>query len=70
MRVWAAALGARLGVGTAVSVREVKPRSWGWRMSAITVTGVKDGQRRSVTLTGSRFRAAFRLKSTKFHVDP
>jgi hypothetical protein len=57
-------------VGTAVSVREVKPGSWGWRVSSITVTGVKDGQRRSVTLTGGRFRAAFRLKSTKFHVDP
>jgi stage II sporulation protein D len=70
LRVSAAALGARLGVGTAVSVREVKPRSWGWRVSSITVTGVKDGQRRTVTLTGTQFRNAFRLKSTKFHVDP
>jgi peptidoglycan hydrolase-like amidase len=70
VRVSAAWLGARLGVGRAVSVSEVKPRSWGWRVSSITVTGVKDGQRRSVTLTGSQFRAALRLKSTKFHVDP
>jgi SpoIID/LytB domain protein len=70
VRVSAAWLGARLGVGRAVSVSEVKPRSWGWRVSSITVTGVKDGRRRSVTLTGSQFRAALRLKSTKFHVDP
>jgi stage II sporulation protein D len=70
VRVSAAALGARLGVGTAVSVREVKPGSWGWRVSSITVTGVKDGQRRTVTLTGTQFRNAFKLKSTKFHVDP
>jgi SpoIID/LytB domain protein len=70
LRVSAAALGARLGVGTAVSVREVKPRSWGWRVSSITVTGVKDGRRRTVTLTGTQFRNAFRLKSTRFHVDP
>jgi stage II sporulation protein D len=70
LRVSAAALGARVGVGTAVSVREVKPRSWGWRVSSITVTGVRDGRRRTVTLTGTQFRNALRLKSTKFHVDP
>jgi SpoIID/LytB domain protein len=69
-RVSAAALGARLGVGTAVSVREVKPRSWGYRVSTITVNGVKDGHPTSVTLTGTEFRAALKLKSTKFHVDP
>ena len=70
LRVSAAALGARLGVGRAVSVREVKPRSWGWRVSSITVTGVRDGRRRTLTLSGTQFRNAFRLKSTKFHVDP
>ena len=70
LRVSAAALGARLGVGRAVSVREVKPRSWGWRVSSITVTGVRDGRRRTVTLTGTQFRNAFRLKSTRFHLDP
>jgi SpoIID/LytB domain protein len=70
VRVSAASLGARLGVGTAVSVREAKPRSWGWRVSSITVTGVKGGRRRSVTVTGAQFRAALKLKSTKFHVDP
>jgi peptidoglycan hydrolase-like amidase len=68
--VSAAALGARLGVGTAVSVREVKPRSWGYRVSTITVNGVKGGHPTSVTLTGTEFRAALKLKSTKFHVDP
>ena len=66
----AASLGARLGVGTAIAVREVKPGSWGWRVSSITVTGVKAGRRRSVTLTGAQFRAALGLKSTKFHVHP
>ena len=66
----AATLGARVGVGTALSVREVKPRSWGYRVSTITVTGAKDGRPTSVTLTGTQFRAALKLKSTKFHVDP
>jgi peptidoglycan hydrolase-like amidase len=70
VRVSAASLGARLGIGTATSVREVKPKSWGYRVSTITVTGVKDGRRTSVTLTGTQFQAALRLKSTKFHVDP
>ena len=70
VRVSAASLGARLGVGTATAVREVKPKSWGYRVSTITVTGVKDGRRTSVTLTGTRFQTALRLKSTKFHVDP
>ena len=70
VRVSAASLGARLGVGRAVSVREVKPPSWGWRVSTVTVTGVRNGQPRTVTLTGSQFRAALKLKSTKFHVDP
>ena len=70
VRVSAASLGVRLGVGTATAVREVKPKSWGYRVSTITVTGVKDGRRTSVTLTGTQFQAALRLKSTKFHVDP
>ena len=70
VRVSAASLGTRLGIGTATSVREVKPKSWGYRVSIITVTGVKDGRRTSVTLTGTQFQAALRLKSTKFHVDP
>jgi SpoIID/LytB domain protein len=70
LRMSAASLGARLGVGTATSVREVKPRSWGYRVSTITVTGVKDGRSTSVTLTGTQFRVALKLKSTKFHVDP
>jgi SpoIID/LytB domain protein len=70
VRVSAASLGARLGVGTAVSVRETKPRSWGWRVSTIAVTGVRNGRRRTVTLTGAQFRAALKLRSTKFHVNP
>ena len=60
----------RLGVGTAILVREVKPRSWGYRVSSITVTGVRAGRLRSVTLTGAQFRAKLGLKSTKFHVHP
>jgi hypothetical protein len=44
-------------------------RPWGWRVASITVTGVKDGQRRAVTLTGRQFRNACKLKSTKFHLD-
>ena len=70
VRVSVASLGARLGIGTATSVREVKPKSWGYRVSIITVAGVEDGRRTSVTLTGTQFQAALRLKSTKFHVDP
>jgi stage II sporulation protein D len=70
LRVSAATLGARVGVGTALSVREVKPRSWGYRVSTITITGVKAGHPTSVTLTGTQFRTALKLKSTKFHVDP
>ena len=70
LRVSAATLGARVGVGTALSVREVKPRSWGYRVSTITITGVKAGRPVSVTLTGTQFRTALKLKSTKFHVDP
>jgi SpoIID/LytB domain protein len=69
-RLSAASLGARLGVGTAIAVRETKLPSWGGRVSRITVTGVRTGRRRSVTLTGSQFRTAFGLKSTKFHISP
>jgi stage II sporulation protein D len=69
--VSAASLGKRVGVGKAISVHEVKPRSWGYRVSTIAVTGVTSaGRLRTVTLTGSEFRAALRLKSTKFHVHP
>jgi peptidoglycan hydrolase-like amidase len=70
VRISAASLGARVGVGTVVSAREVKPPSRGWRVSCITITGVSAGRRRSVTLTGSQFRAALGLKSTRFSVKP
>jgi SpoIID/LytB domain protein len=69
-RVSAATLGARLGVGTATSVRETNRASWGGRVSRLTVVGVKDGRRRSATVTGSWFRRAFGLKSTKFRITP
>jgi stage II sporulation protein D len=68
--VSAAALGARLGIGTATAVRETKLPSWGGRVSRITVTGVKDGRRTSATVTGTWFRKAYGLKSTKFHISP
>jgi stage II sporulation protein D len=66
----AAGLGARLGIGTATRVRETKMPSWGGRVSRVTVEGVKDGRPTSVTVTGSWFRSAYGLKSTKFHVTP
>ncbi len=62
--------GARLGIGTATAVRETKIPSWGGRVSRITVTGVKDGRRTSATVTGTWFRKAYGLKSTKFHISP
>jgi hypothetical protein len=68
--VSAASPGARLGIGTAVSVRENKIPSWGGRVSRVTVVGVASGRRRSVTVTGAWFRKAYGLKSTKFHVTP
>jgi hypothetical protein len=68
--VSAASLGARLGIGTAVSVRETKIPSWGGRVSRVTVVGVASGRRRSVTVIGAWFRKAYGLKSTKFHVTP
>ena len=68
--VSAAGLGARLGIGTAVSVRETKLPSWGGRVSRIVVEGVKDGRRRTVTVSGTWFRTAYGLKSTKFHISP
>jgi stage II sporulation protein D len=64
--VSAATLGARLGVGTALAVAETKVPSWGGRVSTIRVRGTGG----TVTVTGSRFRSAFGLKSTKFHVTP
>jgi stage II sporulation protein D len=70
VRLSAAALGARLGVGTAVAVSETKVPSWGGRVSRITVAGIKQGRRERVTLTGAQFRTAFGLKSTKFHISP
>jgi stage II sporulation protein D len=70
VRISAPSLGARVGVGTAVSVREVKSPAWGGRVSRITITGVSAGRRRSITLTGSQFRAALGLKSTRFSVRP
>ena len=69
-RVSAASLGARLGVGTAVAVRETRVPSWGGRVSRITVTGVKGGRRTSKTVSGTWFRRAFGLKSTKFQIAP
>jgi SpoIID/LytB domain protein len=68
--VSAASLGRRVGMGRAISVREVKPRSWGYRVSTIAVTGVSAGRLRTVTMTGAEFRTALGLKSTKFHVHP
>ena len=68
--VSAAALGTRLGIGTATAVRETKVPSWGGRVSRITVTGVKGGRRTSATVTGTWFRKAYGLKSTKFHISP
>jgi peptidoglycan hydrolase-like amidase len=66
----AAGLGARLGIGTATRVRETKLPSWGGRVSRVTVEGVRNGRRTSVTVTGTWFRSAYALKSTKFHITP
>ena len=68
--VSAAALGARLGIGTATRVRETKLPSWGGRVSRVTIEGVKAGRRTSRTVSGTWFRRAYRLKSTKFHISP
>jgi SpoIID/LytB domain protein len=67
VRFSAAALGARLGIGTATSVSVTKPPLWGGRVSRVTVLGVSGGRRTSATLTGAQFRAMFGFKSTKFH---
>jgi stage II sporulation protein D len=69
-KVSAAALGARLGIGTATAVRETKRTSWGGRVARVTVMGVNDGRRTSATVTGAWFRKAYALKSTKFHISP
>ena len=66
----AAGLGARLGIGTAVSVRETKLPSWGGRVSRVVVEGVDGGHRRTVTVSGTWFRTTYALKSTKFHISP
>jgi stage II sporulation protein D len=58
--------GARLGVGTVLAMAETKIPSWGGRVSTVRVRG----SRKTVTVTGAQFRAAFGLKSTKFHIDP
>jgi stage II sporulation protein D len=68
--VSAAGLGARLGIGTAVSVRETKLPSWGGRVSKVVVEGVENGHRRTVTVSGTWFRTTYSLKSTKFHISP
>jgi hypothetical protein len=65
-----AALAARPGVGRAVSVRQVKARSWGWRVAASTVTGPKDGQRRAVIPDRPPVRNAGKRTSATFHLDP
>jgi stage II sporulation protein D len=69
-RISAAGLGAKLGIGTATAVRETKMPSWGGRVSRVKVEGVKDGRRTSATVTGTWFRKAYSLKSTKFHISP
>jgi stage II sporulation protein D len=69
-KVSAAALGARLGIGTATAVRETKRASWGGRVSRVTVVGVRDGRRTSATVSGAWFQKAYALKSTKFHISP
>jgi SpoIID/LytB domain protein len=69
-RISAAGLGAKLGIGTATAVRETKLPSWGGRVSRVKVEGVKDGRRTSATVTGTWFRKAYSLKSTKFHISP
>ena len=66
----AAGLGARLGIGTATKVRETNRPSWGGRVSRVTVEGIKAGRRTSVTVTGTWFRQAYGLKSTKFRISP
>jgi stage II sporulation protein D len=68
--VSAAALGARLGIGTATAVRETKRPSWGGRVARITVLGIKDGRRISASVSGAWLRKAYALKSTKFHISP
>ena len=66
----AAGLGARLGIGIAVSVRETKLSSWGGRVSRVVVEGVKNGRRRTVTVSGTWFKTTYGRKSTKFHSSP
>jgi cobalamin biosynthesis protein CobD/CbiB len=68
--VSAAALGARLGIGTATAGRETKRPSWGRRVTRITVLGIKDGRRTSATVSGAWLRTAYALKPTKFHISP
>ena len=68
--VSAAALGARLGIGAVTRVRETKIPSWGGRVARVTVEGIKNGRRMSVTVSGTWFRKACSLKSTKFHIPP
>jgi hypothetical protein len=36
----------------------------------VTVEGVKNGRRTSATVSGTWFRKAYTLKSTKFHISP
>jgi hypothetical protein len=50
--------------------RQVKARSWGWRVATSTVTGPKDGQRRVVTPDRPPVRNAGRRTSATFHLDP
>jgi stage II sporulation protein D len=69
-RISAAGLGAKLGIGTATAVRETKMASWGGRVSRVKIEGVSGGRRTSVTVTGTWFRSAYGLKSTKFHISP
>jgi hypothetical protein len=65
-----AALGTRPGWAGPSRSRQVKARSWGWRVASRTVTGPKDGQRRVVTPDRPPVRNAGRRTSAAFHLDP
>jgi hypothetical protein len=65
-----AALGTRPGWAGPSRSRQVKARSWGWRVASRTVTGPKDGQRRAVTPDRPPVRNAGKRTSATFHLDP
>ena len=55
---------AGYGVGSVLSVSTRTVPSWGYRVAAVRIQGTA----RTVTLTGSRVRTLFHLKSTRFAV--